>query len=195
MNFDNHVYSVLVVSSNEKFTETLKPLLIKKRYEPISYCSSIAAAKRKTTDTFYDLVIINSPLPDDTGTKFAIDLSTRKNTACLLLVKNEVLDTITAKVKDHGVYVIPKPVSLPLVYLSLDWLETTRERLRRFEQKNVSVEKRMEEIRLVNRAKWLLISKENLSEEEAHHSIEKQAMDNSVSKAKIAEEIIERYKD
>ena len=48
----------------------------------------------------------------------------------------------------------------------------------------------MEEIRLVNRAKWLLIEKQNMTELEAHRYIEKQAMDQCVQRKEIALQII-----
>ena len=51
----------------------------------------------------------------------------------------------------------------------------------------------MEEIRLVNRAKWLLISELKMDEPQAHRYIEKQAMDMCVSKRRVAEEIIRTY--
>jgi len=51
----------------------------------------------------------------------------------------------------------------------------------------------MNEIRLVNRAKWLLISELKMTEPDAHRYIEKQAMDRCVSKRRIAEEIIKTY--
>jgi response regulator NasT len=51
----------------------------------------------------------------------------------------------------------------------------------------------MEEIRIVNRAKWLLISEIKMDEPNAHRYIEKQAMDRCVSKREIAEEIIQTY--
>ena len=51
----------------------------------------------------------------------------------------------------------------------------------------------MEEIRIVNRAKWLLIDSLKMSEPDAHRYIEKQAMDRCVSKKEIAESIIKTY--
>ena len=51
----------------------------------------------------------------------------------------------------------------------------------------------MDEIKTVNRAKWLLISELKLSEPDAHRYIEKQAMDRCVPKRQIAEEIIKTY--
>ena len=51
----------------------------------------------------------------------------------------------------------------------------------------------MAEIRLVNKAKWILISELKMSEPDAHRYIEKQAMDRHITKQTIAEEIIKTY--
>ena len=56
-----------------------------------------------------------------------------------------------------------------------------------------TVEEKMEEIRLVNRAKWLLIECLSMSEAEAHRYIEKQAMDRCVTRREIARGIIQTY--
>ena len=72
-------------------------------------------------------------------------------------------------------------------------MAAVRERLRKLEKKTLSVEEKMEEIRLVNRAKWLLISELKMEEPQAHRYIEKQAMDRCVSKREVAEEIIKTY--
>lgn len=67
------------------------------------------------------------------------------------------------------------------------------ERLRRYEKNTLTIEEKMEEIRLVNRAKWLLIRELHMDEPQAHRYIEKQAMDRCVSKRTIAEEIVKTY--
>ena len=51
----------------------------------------------------------------------------------------------------------------------------------------------MEEIRLVNRAKWLLITELKMTEPDAHRYIEKQAMNLCVPRRVIAEDIIKTY--
>ena len=55
------------------------------------------------------------------------------------------------------------------------------------------MDEKMEEIRLVNRAKWLLIEKLTMTESDAHRYIEKQAMDQCVSRREIAKGIIQTY--
>lgn len=136
----------------------------------------------------------DSPLPDDAGIRFAIDLGNAKGTVVLLCVRAELHDVIRERVSEYGVFTLSKPLSRPVLSLALNWMASTRERLRKLEKKTLSVEEKMEEIRLVNRAKWLLISELKMDEPQAHHYIEKQAMDRCISKKEVAEEIIKTYK-
>ena len=70
----------------------------------------------------------------------------------------------------------------------------TYERLRRMAQKTASLEEKMEDIRIINHAKWLLIDQLKMTEAQAHRYIEKQAMDRCVSRREIAENILSTYK-
>ncbi|MBP5730223.1 MAG: ANTAR domain-containing protein, partial [Clostridia bacterium] len=97
------------------------------------------------------------------------------------------------RLAEHGVFLMQKPVSRQAFQLAAGWLVSARERVRRTERKTQSIEAKMNEIRLVNRAKWLLISELKMTEPDAHRYIEKQAMDRCVSKRQIAEEIIKTY--
>ena len=90
-------------------------------------------------------------------------------------------------------FTLSKPVSRQTVFQALDWLASARERLRKLEKKTVSIEEKMEEIRIVNRAKWLLIEVLKMTEADAHRYIEKQAMDRCISKRAVAEDIIRTY--
>ena len=49
----------------------------------------------------------------------------------------------------------------------------------------------MEEIRIVSKAKILLVEKKKMTEDEAHRYIGKMAMDHGVSRKRIAEQLIE----
>lgn len=194
MSLKERCYSVLVVSAAEKLNIALSDILPKSHYQPIRIVSSVSEGKRVWSERNYDFVIINSPLPDDAGIRFAIDLGNSKGTIVLLCVRAELLDDIREKVSDYGVFTLSKPLSRPILTLALDWMASARERLRKLEKKTLSVEEKMEEIRLVNRAKWLLISELKMDEPQAHRYIEKQAMDRCIAKKEVAEEIIKTYK-
>ncbi|MCQ2433310.1 MAG: ANTAR domain-containing protein [Clostridia bacterium] len=193
MIFESRSYRVLLVSSSEKFNGAILPLLDAGRYDPPVQVSSIAAAKRAALESSYDFIIINAPLPDDLGVKFATDMCAGKSTVCLLLVKAELFDETRSKVEEYGVFTLSKPTSASMMEQSLLWMAAVRERLRRMEKKTVSIEDKMEEIRLVNRAKWLLIEHVKMTEPDAHRYIEKQAMDLCVSKREVANDIIHTY--
>jgi len=168
-------------------------LLPESKYDPVSVAESVSAAKRAFAERAFDYVVINSPLPDDSGIHFAIDACDSKGTVVLLLVRSEVHDEINDRVAKHGVFTLPKPASKPMIITALDWMASARERLRKLEKKTLSIEEKMKEIRIVNRAKWLLITELKMSEPDAHRYIEKKAMDRCVTKREIAEEIIKMY--
>lgn len=193
MSLSISVYGVLVVSSSESFNNAARELLPSSNFNPVRFTSNISEAKRCLAERSFDFVIINSPLPDDNGTRFAIDCCRSVTTAVLLLARSEIYAEVHARVVSHGVFTLPKPTSKAVMAQALGWLASARERLRRLEKKTLSVEERMEEIRIVNRAKILLVSELHMTEPEAHRYIEKQAMDACISKREIAETVIKTY--
>ena len=193
MSLKERTYSILIVSATDRFTSAFADLLPATRYSQVHTAASISAAKRMLAEKTFDFVIINAPLPDDIGTRFAIDTCTNKQSAVLLLVKNDIHAGIHNKVVEYGVFTLPKPTSKPTLIHALSWMESARERLRQFEKKSLSIKEKMAEIRLVNQAKWILISELKMNEPDAHRYIEKQAMDRCITKQTIAEEIIKTY--
>ncbi len=193
MSLKERVYSVLVISAKENFNASLQSLLPESKYAPVQMVSSVSLAKRVLLERSFDFVCINTPLPDDFGTRFAIEISGNKGTVILLLVRNEVYEEVCDKVTEYGILTLPKPASKQMVAHTLNFMAGIRERLRKLENKSLSMEEKMKEIRLVNRAKWVLIDELKMSEADAHRYIEKQAMDRCVSRREIAEEIISTY--
>jgi Response regulator with putative antiterminator output domain len=193
MIFGERTYNTLVVSASGKLMEFLSPLLPVTEYWPVTVTHDIGSAKRTMLESEYDIIIINTPLPDEFGCEFASDVCQGSDAGVLLFVKSELAEGITARVCEFGAYVLPKPVSKPAVTSALKLLTATRERLRRMEKKYETLEDKMEEIRLVNRAKWILIEYLKMTENEAHRFVEKQAMDMRITKRAAAENIIRTY--
>ena len=193
MVFSEQTYRVLVVSAAQKFNDALLPLLPCSDYYPVCVVHNIAAARRELLGNTYDFVIVNAPLTDDYGTRFAIDASGNTGTVVLLLLRMDAYEEIHAKVTPHGVFTLPKPTPIQTLQQGLRWMAAARERLRKLESKALTIEEKMEEIRLVNRAKWILIEQLKMTEAEAHRHIEKQAMDRCCSKKEIALGIIKTY--
>lgn len=193
MGLQERIHSVLIVSASEKFQNALRTLLPESTYSPIVTVSSVGAAERTRNNQDFDFVFINPPLSDDAGIRFAIDCCRTGGTVVLLFAAAALYDQIQSRVEKHGVFVLPRPVQRDSVLWGLNWMTAARERLRSYEKKVQPIEEKMEEIRLVNRAKWLLICELKMSEPDAHHYITHQAMDRCCSKRTVAEEIIRLY--
>ena len=184
MSLKEQVYSVLVVSASEKFNQAVPGILSVPTFAPVNTVRSVSAAKRA----------ISERDPDESGVRFAADtVNGDSNTVVLFLAREETYGDAYEKLAVHGVFLLEKPAPRAIFNVAADWLVSARERLRKTEKKALSIEEKMNEIRLVNRAKWLLISELKMTEPDAHRYIEKQAMDSCVPKRQIAEEIIKTY--
>ncbi len=183
---------VLVVSGSEKIFDYFIKLLPPGEFSPILKAASAGEAKRIVSSAEADIVIINTPLPDEYGCDLAVDLS-EGSTAVMLLVKNDSLEQTAYKVEDSGVLTLGKPNTAQAVYSAIRLLAAAHLRLEKLEKKNRTLQEKMADIRVVNRAKWLLISNLKMTEEEAHYFIEKQAMDTRRSRRETAEGIIRTY--
>ena len=141
----------------------------------------------------FDLVLVNSPLPDDVGVDFAEEACAGSDAGVLLLIRSEVYEETYYKVLPAGVIALPKPLSRQMLSQSLRVLCAIRERLRLLKQHQATVEEKIEEMRLVNRAKWLLIECLHMTEPDAHRYITRQAMEQRLAKKDVAESIIRTY--
>ena len=194
MVFQERTYSVLIVTASDSFVSSVMPLLPVTDYWPVTTVRSVSEARRRIVETDFDIVLINAPLPDDFGMRLAIDICTNSGAGVLLMVKSDLFNDIYAKVVSYGVITLSKPTNLQMVAQNLRILCATRERMRQMQARQATVEEKIEEIRLVNRAKWLLIECLGMTEPEAHRYIEKQSMDERISKREVAENIIKTYK-
>lgn len=183
--------NALVVSSSPKTCESIKSLLQKNQFSQIFVGSSAGEARRILSDIPIDILLINTPLSDEFGTQFALDVANNSGTGVLLFVKSEIYEAVSYKVESAGVLTMSRPVSPQLFSQSLRLIIATRAKLKNLYEKNSDLQEKMKEVRILNRAKWLLVDKKKMSEPDAHRYIEKNAMDRCVRKKVIALEIIE----
>lgn len=190
-------HRVLIVSDTDKISDYITELLPRREFYPIHKVSSAGEAKRLLISETVDIIIINTPLPDEFGTELALDLSEGTSTAetagILLLVKADSYDEVCYKVESSGVLTLAKPNSRQAIYSAVRLLAAMSVKLGKLEKKNRTLQEKMADIRIVNRAKWLLIENMGMSEADAHYYIEKQAMDTRLSRREIAENIVRTY--
>lgn len=190
-----HLENVLVVSSLEKnaafFTEMLHGISCHK-IVAVQTCSE---ARRLLLEQTFELAIINAPLRDESGEDLAMHISSTYASQVILVVREEHCEEITAIVEDCGVITVAKPLSRTLFSSALRFAKASESKLRLMQTKNNQLTKKIQDIRIVDRAKCILISHLNMSEPEAHAYIERQAMDTRVAKRVVAEGILKTYEN
>ena len=104
-------------------------------------------------------------------------------------------DEINDMLNPHGVLVIAKPINKHLFHHYLQFTACFRTRILNMERENQKLKTMVEDIKLVDRAKLLLVTCLNMSESQAHRYIEKRAMDLRVSRVEVAKQVIQTYQN
>ena len=186
--------SVLIISSGEQEITTLSGVLhAALSVHDFGVAKSGTEARRELAEKEFDLVVINTPLPDEFGHELAIFISDQTLAGVVLLVKGEIADDLSYRVEEYGVLVVEKPLSGPALVQSIRMLMVTRRRMLGLRRENIQLQDKMEEMRRIDRAKFLLMQSLGMSEQEAHRHIEKQAMDGRISRRQVVEGILETY--
>lgn len=182
-------HSILIVSSSGQFDAIVNRSL--NGYISKDICKSAAIARRFVLERYYDLVVINAPLPDENGEDLAMDVSENCNASILLVTPQDVADAAMERLSDHGILIVPKPAPGGRIDKAIRFLFSIQDRMHAIERKRQAAEEKIEELRIVSKAKILLVEKKKMTEDEAHRYIGKQAMDRGVSRRRIAERILD----
>ena len=138
-----------------------------------------------------EVVIINTPLPDEFGHELSTYAVEKSNAGVILLAKAGTADQISDKLQQHGVLVLAKPFTGVQFRQAVQMAAACCRRLDYLRQENDKLRDKIAQIRLVDRAKCYLIEHKGMSEAEAHRMIEKTAMDTRRDRAEVAAEILE----
>ncbi len=164
-------------------------------FADIAVIKSCGEARRTLSGRDYDLVVINAPLRDESGESLSRHIAAKGASQVILLVNSAVYEAVSAVCEEDGVLTISKPVNRAILWSALKMASAAHSRLVRLQAENSRLRQKIEDIRVVDRAKYLLIANMNMSEEDAHRRIEKQAMDSRLPRRAVAEKIISAYEN
>lgn len=187
--------SALIVSASEKsvafFTEMLSAAFV----GHIATLRSGGEARRLLLEKDYDLVVINAPLCDESGESLSRHIASKGISQVILVVKSEYFEEVSSHTEEDGVLTVAKPINRALFWSALKLAKSAGARLKLMRAENSKLKQKIEDIRITDRAKCILISYLKMSEQEAHRYIEKQAMDMRVTKRVVAEGILKMYEN
>lgn len=182
-------HSVLLVSRDNKIISQISAFLVPPLFD-LTTTSDFNEARRLAAERSFNIIIADSG--DGYDTDFAINVADSYSTI-LLLVPNEHFDEISYRVEGYGILTITKPFEPFYFYNMVKIAIAVQYKVQVLSSQTTKLKVKMEEIKQVNRAKMLLMQNMNMTEQEAHRFIEKDAMDRSMKRTAIADEIIKRY--
>ena len=159
----------------------------------ITAARSSGEGRRLFWEKNFDLVVVDAPLKDESGESLARQLAMESMAQVMLIVNNAYYDAVAAVCGGNGVLTISKPLDRIFFGHALTLVKSLDAKIRMMHAENERLKQRIEDIRIVDRAKCILISRMSMSEQDAHRFIEKQAMDMRSSKRAIAEGILKVY--
>lgn len=180
--------SVLIVGP-EKTGAALSSLLVPRYYQRQVQAVSASKARRSLSQLDWSLVVICAPLQDESARLFAGDVAEQYQLPVILV--EETMPDRT----EEGVITLVRPLNKALFENTLQVISALRAQLAVLREENRRLMLKTEEMRLVGRAKCILIEKQHMTENDAHRYLEKQAMDSRLPRREVARDIIQTYDD
>ena len=186
---------VLLVTPTKKSADMLIGLLKAGGHFPkrIQIVSSGSEARRALIDHAFDLILINAPLPDEFGHEFATFASGTYNLSVVMLVKNDLAGSVAEQLEPEGIFILEKPLNRLLFYQIIRIAQATHIHIMNLTEENKKLRQKLDDLRVISRAKCLLIQEKNMTETEAHSYIEKNAMNHRKTRREVAEIIIQSF--
>ena len=185
------VRNVLIAGKNEQVCESIAALLKEQDMRIVSVTDGIRM--RSIDVSGFGVVILSTPLADEFGLDLVAELRDKTGAAFIVLTKSEIADEVQNKIKFTGAFVIGRPCGKNALVQAIRFADVAGESRKRLEQENVQLERQLEDVRVIGRAKACLMQYLNLSEEQAHRHIQKQAMDMRKTQRAVAEDILRMY--
>ena len=182
-------FSILLVSKNEKISSQISAFLLPPLFE-LTKTTDFTEARRLVSERSYNIIIADSG--DGYDTDFAVHVS-ESNSIVLLLVPGELFDEISYQLEGYGIITLSKPFESFYLYSMMKVAIAVHYKVRALSSQTIKLKAKMDEIRIANRAKMLLMQNLNMSEQEAHRYLEKEAMNRGMKRTALAEEIIKTY--
>lgn len=160
-------------------------------FDTVDVLTSGVEVRRRLGSQTYSCVMIMTPLINEFGDMLARYAATDPYCLVVLWVKSEMVEEMAQALENVYVRSI---FDMDEWDSFMQFLNVTCQKMDVIRAQKDDLMKKIDEIRLVDRAKCLLIEKFHYSEEKAHYTIEKKAMDNRLSRLQVAKIIIRHIK-
>ncbi len=182
---------ITIALQNGEAAEKIKFACQRSGYLVGDVCVSGNEAIRRVRSEASDILLINFEMPDMTGLEVATIIGDENLCSVVLFVSPTQWDFAEDMVSDYDITLFVKPINGVVLLSTLEVVLQNRRRIRKLETELSKLKRGMEDRKLIEKAKGILMKRKSISEGEAYRRIQKMSMDSRVAMRDIANKIIE----
>lgn len=187
----NHLF---LICSNQTLLDSLTATITTTGWQLTGTATDAEQARSQLQYLEADILLLVSPIGSETGDRLAKDLCYIKPTSGLIIAASaEKMPLFEKRLGDAMCFLIAKPISKASLLQALTHMQQALTVLTLSRQKYAQLERKLDDLRVIGRAKNILISNLHMTEQQAHSYIQKQSMDMQLSPRKVAEGILNTY--
>ena len=183
----------LIVTPAQKAAKAVESVVRACGDYTVTFSPSAADALGKIRSKVYDLVIIDGAPACGRSKEAALTAASRTESGVILLVGADMFEKSVMQLSERGIVAVSEPLSKIALLSAVRTVYAFNMRLARLRDENRNLNKKLEDLKIVDRAKIALVVRLGYTESEAHKYIERQAMNLRTSRRDVAVGILKTY--
>ena len=193
MKLTDRIGAILIIAAKPRIQSSVRSALTAK-YGRVLTAETVQEARRAVEREKIALMVIFSPLKDEEEIPRLFDMAERRGIAAGYIVGREIYGEAAYRLEGRNVFVVAYPLQMDQVLQIVSFLYQVQKRFWLVLSEQERLQRQVQDIQIACRVKCLLVEKREMTEEEAHHFIEQEAMNTGLSKREAALKILKELK-
>ena len=189
MKLTDRIGAILVIAAKPRIQSSVRSALTAK-YGRVLTAETVQEARRAVEREKIALMVIFSPLKDEEEIPRLFDMAERRGIAAGYIVGREIYGEAAYRLEGRNVFVVAYPLQMDQVLQIVSFLYQVQKRFWLVLSEQERLQRQVQDLQIVCRVKCLLVEEREMTEEEAHHFIEQEAMNTGLSKREAALKIL-----
>ena len=189
MKLTDRIGAILIIAAKPRIQSSVRSALTAK-YGRVLTAETVQEARRAVEREKIALMVIFSPLKDEEEIPRLFDMADRRGIAAGYIVGREIYSETAYRLEGRNVFVVAYPLQMDQVLQIVSFLYQVQKRFWLVLSEQERLQRQVQDVQIVCRVKCLLVEKREMTEEEAHHFIEQEAMNTGLSKREAALKIL-----
>ncbi len=158
----------------------------------VTYVGSGAGALNIAAKNGYDLIVVGA-VADMPRERAAKELSAIASVGVIMLFEGDAFEKTARKAAEYGIVVVPANGDAENLFSAVVLLNAVNARMENVRNQNEGLKKKLDDVKVIDRAKMILMQTLGYDEQQAHRHIERQAMELRLGRREIAMNILKTY--